>query len=182
MWWHSDLNCNQHTAGHLCASVQMCLISDRGHGNTVAYQGHQLRGVIFLGNGRRIWNGILLLIIYKFLFCFLTLSPFHQKSYLKILTFCCRILYQFGLCSLTSNRLINLVMYSHYVLPGLSLKHPTFSPHRTFVGFVWVSEQTAVIPLGSIINWSNFITEKECLLCGTKWLFEYNLVSLTVEG
>ena len=32
--------------------------------------------------------------------------------------------------------------------------------------FMWISEQTAIISLHNI-NWLVFITEMECLLCGT---------------
>ena len=39
--------------------------------------------------------------------------------------------------------------------------------------FVWISEQTAIISLYSI-NWLIFITETECLLRGTGWVFIYN--------
>jgi hypothetical protein len=38
--------------------------------------------------------------------------------------------------------------------------------------FVWISEQTAIISLYSI-NWLVFITETECLLRGTDWIFKY---------
>jgi hypothetical protein len=38
---------------------------------------------------------------------------------------------------------------------------------------VWISEQTAIISLYSI-NWLVFITETECLLRGTDWIFIYN--------
>jgi len=36
--------------------------------------------------------------------------------------------------------------------------------------FAWISEQTAIISLYSI-NISVFITEAECLLRGTDWIF-----------
>jgi len=39
--------------------------------------------------------------------------------------------------------------------------------------FVWISEQTAIISLYSI-NWLVSITETECLLRGTDWVFIYN--------
>jgi putative hemolysin len=39
--------------------------------------------------------------------------------------------------------------------------------------FVWISEQTAIISLYSI-NWLVFITEMECLLRGTAWIFLCN--------
>ena len=47
-------------------------------------------------------------------------------------------------------------------------KTSTFSPHT--VCFVWISEQTAIISLCSI-NRLIFITETECLLRGTDWVF-----------
>jgi hypothetical protein len=40
--------------------------------------------------------------------------------------------------------------------------------------FVWISEQTAIISL--YINWLVLITEIECLLRGTDWVFNYNSV------
>jgi len=39
--------------------------------------------------------------------------------------------------------------------------------------FVWTSEQTAIISLYSV-DWLVFITEMECLLRGTNWIFIYN--------
>jgi len=39
--------------------------------------------------------------------------------------------------------------------------------------FVWISEQTAIISLYSI-NWLVFITETECLLRGTDYVFKCN--------
>jgi len=40
--------------------------------------------------------------------------------------------------------------------------------------FVWIWEQTAIISLYNI-NWLIFITETECLLRGTDWMFMYYL-------
>ena len=40
----------------------------------------------------------------------------------------------------------------------------TFCPHRVFMCFVWIWEQTAIISLYSI-NWLVFITETECVYC-----------------
>jgi len=37
--------------------------------------------------------------------------------------------------------------------------------------FVWISEQTAIISPYSI-NWLAFITEPDCLLRGTDWVFK----------
>jgi len=39
--------------------------------------------------------------------------------------------------------------------------------------FVWISEQTAIISLHNI-NWLVFVTEPECLLRGTDWVFICN--------
>jgi hypothetical protein len=49
---------------------------------------------------------------------------------------------------------------------------PRSTPHRVFMCFVWISEKTAIISLYSI-NWLVFITETECLLRGTEWVFKY---------
>jgi hypothetical protein len=38
------------------------------------------------------------------------------------------------------------------------------------MGFVYLREQTAIISLYNI-DWLVFITEKECLLRGTDWIF-----------
>ena len=43
--------------------------------------------------------------------------------------------------------------------------------------FVWILEQTAIIYVYSI-NWLIFITETECLLRGTDWIFVCYLVRL----
>jgi hypothetical protein len=53
---------------------------------------------------------------------------------------------------------------------SLTFINSTFSPHSVFVCFVWISEQTAIISLYSI-NWLVVITETECLLRGTEWVF-----------
>jgi len=47
------------------------------------------------------------------------------------------------------------------------------SAHNAFICFAWISEQTAMISLYSI-NWLVFITDAECLLRGTDWIFKYN--------
>jgi len=45
-----------------------------------------------------------------------------------------------------------------YIPPGLTFNNSTFCPHRIFMCFVWISEQTAIIsPYSS--NWLVFITE-----------------------
>ena len=48
--------------------------------------------------------------------------------------------------------------------------HSTFCPHSVFMYFVWIWEQTAIISLYGI-DWLVFITETECLLRGTDWVF-----------
>jgi len=56
---------------------------------------------------------------------------------------------------------------------SLILNNSTFCPHSVFVCFVWISEQTAIISLYSI-NWLVSVTETECLLRGTDWIFIHN--------
>jgi len=63
--------------------------------------------------------------------------------------------------------------WSLYVPPHWTFGHSAFYPHSVFVCFVWIWEQTAIISLYSI-NWLVFITETECLLRGTDWVFIYN--------
>jgi hypothetical protein len=60
-----------------------------------------------------------------------------------------------------------------YVPPGLAFTNSTFCPHSEFMCFVWISEQTAIISLYGI-NRLVFVTEAECLLRGTDWVFHYN--------
>ena len=43
-------------------------------------------------------------------------------------------------------------------------KNSPFCPHIVFIGFVWISEQTAIISLYSI-DWLVFITETESVYC-----------------
>ena len=45
--------------------------------------------------------------------------------------------------------------------------YSTFCPHRVFMCFVWIWEQTAIISLYSI-NWLVFITETECVYCAVR--------------
>ena len=47
--------------------------------------------------------------------------------------------------------------------------------------FVWIWEQTAIISLYNI-NWLVFITEAECLLRGTDWMFKCNSGNLDFKG
>jgi len=55
----------------------------------------------------------------------------------------------------------------------LTFSNSKFRPHSVFMCFVWISEQTAIISVYSI-NWLVCITEGECLLRGTDWVFIYN--------
>ena len=66
-----------------------------------------------------------------------------------------------------------MAQWKFYVPPGLTWRHSTFCPHSEFVCFVWIWEQTAIISLYSV-NWRVFVTETECLLRGTDWVFLYN--------
>ena len=61
----------------------------------------------------------------------------------------------------------------NYLEPDLTFSNSTFCPLRVFLCFVWISEQTAIISLYNI-NWLVFVTERECLLRGTDWVFIYN--------
>jgi len=72
--------------------------------------------------------------------------------------------------------------WSLYVLPVVTIcttsfifSNSTFCPHSVFMCCVWISEQTAIISLYSI-NRLVCITETECLLRGTDWVFIYNSV------
>jgi len=47
--------------------------------------------------------------------------------------------------------------------------------HSEFLCSAWISEQTVIISLHSI-NLSAFITEAECLLRGTDWVFKSDTV------
>ena len=47
--------------------------------------------------------------------------------------------------------------------------------------FVWISEQTAIISLYSI-NLPVFLTEAECLLRGTDWVFKPDRQSFVLKG
>jgi len=46
--------------------------------------------------------------------------------------------------------------------------------------FAWISEQTAIISLYRI-NWLVFITEAECLLRGTNWVFTSDSYSFVLK-
>ena len=49
------------------------------------------------------------------------------------------------------------------------------------MSFVWISQQTAIISLYSIIL-SVFKTEAECLLRGTNWVFKSDRYSFVLKG
>ena len=52
---------------------------------------------------------------------------------------------------------------------SLPFNNSTFYPHTVFMCFVWISEQTAIIPLYNI-NWLVFINQS--VYCGTSWIFK----------
>ena len=54
------------------------------------------------------------------------------------------------------------------------------SAHKTFMSFAWISKQTAIISLYSI-NLSDFITEAECFLRGTSWVFKSDRYSFVLK-
>ena len=56
---------------------------------------------------------------------------------------------------------------------SLTFNNSTFCPYSVFVCFVWIWEQTAIIPLYST-DWLVFISKMECLLRGTDWIFKHN--------
>jgi hypothetical protein len=57
---------------------------------------------------------------------------------------------------------------------SLTFNNSTFCPHSVFMCFVWIWEQTAIISLYNT-NWLVCVTETECLLRGTDWMFIYIL-------
>ena len=61
-------------------------------------------------------------------------------------------------------------------ITSLTFNNSTFCPQSVFMCFVWISEQTAIISLYNI-NWLVYITETECLLRGTDWVFMNNKVN-----
>ena len=66
-----------------------------------------------------------------------------------------------------------------YIPPALTFRNcvqPTMH-----LCFVWISEQTAIISLYSI-KLPVFITEAECLLRGTDWVFNSDNYSFVLEG
>jgi hypothetical protein len=75
-----------------------------------------------------------------------------------------------GICNFCNYRFT--AQWLLYIPPGVTLTNSTFCPHRVFMCFVWISEQTAIIFLYRI-NWLVFITETECLLRGMDWIFKY---------
>jgi len=72
------------------------------------------------------------------------------------------------LCHLIRRAILKPVLPSgHYMYHQLTLNNSTFSSHSVFLGFVWISEQTAIISLYSI-NWLVCITETECVYCAIR--------------
>ena len=59
---------------------------------------------------------------------------------------------------------------------SLTSSNSTFCPHREFMCFVWISEQTAIISLYNI-NWLVCITETECVYCAVRTGYLYNSAS-----
>ena len=55
---------------------------------------------------------------------------------------------------------------------SLTFSNSTFCPHSVFMCFMWMWEQTAIII--NNISWLVCITETECLLRGTDWIFIYH--------
>ena len=81
----------------------------------------------------------------------------------------------------SSMTLINLLKSKTSVMYH-QLQHTEIlcSAHNAFMRFAWISEQTAIISLYSI-NLSVFITEAECLLRGTKWVFKSDSYSFVLK-
>jgi hypothetical protein len=59
-----------------------------------------------------------------------------------------------------------------YVPSGLTFNSFMLCPHSEFTCFVCISEQTATFAIYSN-NCLVFVTETECLLCGTTWVFKW---------
>ena len=86
---------------------------------------------------------------------------------------------QWSLC--TAQWSLNVRHSGHYMYrtvvnictTSLTFSNSTFCRHSVFMCFVWIWEQTANISLYSI-NWLVCVTERECLLRGTDWVFIYN--------
>jgi hypothetical protein len=61
---------------------------------------------------------------------------------------------------------------------NLTFSNSPFCPHSVFMCFVWIWEQTALIPLYSI-NWLVCINETECVYCavrtGSVYIVQVNL-------
>jgi hypothetical protein len=62
---------------------------------------------------------------------------------------------------------------------SLTFNNSTFCPHSVFICFVWIWEQTAIIPLYSIITWLAFI--REILPFKAQWLL-YIPPGLTINN
>ena len=50
---------------------------------------------------------------------------------------------------------------------GVCLVRGTFCSHSVFMCFVWIWEQTSIIPLYSV-DWLVFVTETECVYCAVR--------------
>jgi hypothetical protein len=79
------------------------------------------------------------------------------------------------------NRLITKTYFTYH-----KLKHTEIlgSTHNAFICFACISEQTAIISVYTI-NLSIFITQAECLLCGTNGVFKserYSVVFKKLTG
>jgi hypothetical protein len=61
----------------------------------------------------------------------------------------------------------NSDLWSPYVPPCLTFRNTTFYPHGVFMCFMWISEQTAIISLYSIVC-RVCITETECVYCALR--------------
>jgi hypothetical protein len=64
---------------------------------------------------------------------------------------------------------------------GITFNNSTFCPHRVFMCFVWIWEQTAIISLYST-NRLVFITEMECVHCAvrTGYIILYTYITLHI--
>jgi len=56
----------------------------------------------------------------------------------------------------------------------------TFCSQNVVLSFVWISVPTTIILLYSN-SWLDFVTETECLLCGTNWICKCNSGYLSLE-
>jgi hypothetical protein len=82
----------------------------------------------------------------------------------------------------TQKRAINFLKPKDllYVPPDLTFRNSVFCSQYSYL-FEWISEQTAIISLYSI-NLFVSITEAECLLRGTNWVFKSDGYSFVLKG